>query len=148
MIALGSDHAGFELKEYIKEHLTQKGYAVLDCGTYSKDSCDYPICARDTALKVASGECEKGIIICGSGIGVSISANKIEGVRAALCSEPVSAALSREHNDANVLCMGERLIGKLMAIEVVDAFLNASFDGGRHGRRVDQIKELDITKGK
>ena len=148
MIAVGSDHASFELKEHIKSFLEGEGYEVLDCGTYSTESCDYPIITRDTCKKVVDGTCEKAIICCGTGIGVSIASNKVMGIRAALCSEPVSAGLARAHNDANVLCMGGRMIGKIMAEEIIKAFLTTPHDAGRHARRVAQIAEIDETRGR
>ena len=140
MISLGCDHGGFALKEHVKTYLEGKGYTVKDCGTYSTDSCDYPIFGRAAAEAVAGGECERGIVICTTGIGISISANKVKGVRCALCSEPFSAEMTRRHNDANMLAMGAGLIGKNMAERIVDTFLSTEFEGGRHQRRVDAIE--------
>ena len=140
MISLACDHGGYALKEHIKAYLEGKGYAVKDCGTNSTDSCDYPIFGRAAAEAVASGECEKGIVICTTGIGISITANKVKGVRCALCSEPFSAEMTRRHNDANMLSMGAGLIGKNMAERIVDTFLTTEFEGGRHQRRVDLIE--------
>lgn len=142
-ISLGCDHGGYALKEHIKAYLESKGHEVVDCGTYSTDSCDYPIFGEAAARKVQSGECERGIVICGTGIGISISANKVRGIRCALCSEPVSAKLTRQHNDANVLAMGARIIGPAMAEEIVHTFLTTEFEGGRHSRRVDLITKLE-----
>lgn len=142
-ISLGCDHGGYALKEHIKAYLESKGHEVVDCGTYSTDSCDYPIFGEAAARKVQSGECERGIVICGTGIGISISANKVKGIRCALCSEPVSAKLTRQHNDANVLAMGARIIGPAMAEEIVHTFLTTEFEGGRHSRRVDLITKLE-----
>ena len=143
MIAIGSDHGGFALKQEILRHLEAAGYACKDFGTYSADSCDYPVYGEAVARAVASGEFERGIVICGTGIGISISANKIHGVRCALCSEPVSAALARLHNDANIIAMGARTIGPVMAEAIVDVFLTTDFLGGRHKTRVDMIAALE-----
>lgn len=142
-IAIGSDHGGVELKQHVLEYLRNKGVEVVNFGTDTTDSTDYPIYAERVSRAVVSGECDKGIVVCGTGIGISISANKIHGVRCALCSEPVSARLAREHNDANIVAMGARTIGPVMAEEIVDVFLNTAFEGGRHARRVEQIMALD-----
>ncbi len=139
-ISIGSDHGGFEYKDVIKNFLTNEGYEVIDEGTYSKESCDYPEIAKQVAKKVSTGEVSRGILICGSGIGMSIAANKVKGIRAALCSETTSARLSREHNNSNVLCMGQRLIGETMAVEIVKVWLNTEFSGGRHQNRIDMIE--------
>ena len=139
-ISIGSDHGGFEYKDVIKNFLTNEGYEVIDEGTYSKESCDYPEIAKQVAKKVSTGEVSRGILICGSGIGMSIAANKVKGIRAALCSEATSARLSREHNNSNVLCMGQRLIGETMAVEIVKVWLNTEFSGGRHQNRIDMIE--------
>lgn len=142
MIAVGSDHGGFELKESVIRHLKEMGVEVKDVGCYSKDSCDYPVFGHAAAEAVANGECEKGIVICTTGIGISIAANKIKGIRCALCSEPVSAKMTRLHNNANMLAMGAGLIGPNMANEIVDTFLNTEFSGEeRHQRRIDLIEE-------
>ena len=140
MISLASDHGGFALKEHVKKYLESKGLEVKDCGCYSTESCDYPIFGRAAAEAVASGECEKGIVICTSGIGISMTANKVKGVRCALCSEPFSAEMTRRHNDANVLAMGAGMIGPNMAERIVDVFLSTEFEGGRHARRVNLIE--------
>jgi len=142
-IAIGSDHAGLALKNQIKEHLLARSYEVVDVGTHTEESCDYPDFALGVGRKVARGEVERGILICGSGIGMSIAANKVPGVRAALCHEPLSARLTRQDNDSNVLTMGARIIGSLMALAVVDAWLAEPFGGGRHQRRVDKIKAIE-----
>ncbi len=142
MIAIGSDHGGFELKEVIKKHLMKQGYDVKDEGCSSLDSCDYPVYGRKVAKEVASGNCTLGIVICTTGIGISIAANKVEGVRAALCSEPLSAKMARLHNDANVLAMGAGLIGKNLAIEITNTFLETPFSNEvRHSNRIRQIEE-------
>ena len=143
MIALGSDHAGYPLKEEIKKHLDSIGVEYVDCGAYSTDSVDYPMQAKKACDRVVSGECEKAILCCGTGIGISMAANKIKGIRAACCSDYFSAKYTRMHNDANALCMGARVIGPGAAIELVDVFLNTEFEGGRHQRRVDQLTEIE-----
>ncbi len=143
MIALGCDHAGFPLKEAIKKYLDEKGTEYIDCGAYDTQSCDYPLQAEKTCIKVTSGECDKAILCCGTGIGISIAANKVKGIRAACCSDYFSAKYTRMHNDANVLCLGARVIGEGAALELVDVFLNTEFEGGRHQRRVDQLTELE-----
>lgn len=142
-IAIGSDHGGYNLKEFIKKHLAEKGVETVDFGTNSADSCDYPDYAFKVAQAVAKGEYEKGILICGTGVGISIAANKVKGIRAALCSEPFSARMSREHNDSNILCMGERIVGVGLAAEIADAWLMAEFTGGRHAQRVGKILEFE-----
>ena len=141
IIAMGSDHAGYNLKEEIKAYLLEKGHTVKDCGTDSTESCDYPVFGRAAAEVVREEEAERAIVICGSGIGISIAANKVPGIRCALCSEPLSAELSRRHNNANALAMGSRLIGSDMAKRIVDVFLSTEFEGGRHQRRIDKIEE-------
>lgn len=141
IIAMGSDHAGYNLKEEIKAYLLEKGHTVKDCGTDSTESCDYPVFGRAAAEVVREEEAERAIVICGSGIGISIAANKVSGIRCALCSEPLSAELSRKHNNANALAMGARLIGSDMAKRIVDVFLSTEFEGGRHQRRIDKIEE-------
>ena len=142
-IALASDHGGFRLKEAIKKDLEQKGYELVDFGTKDENSCDYPDFALPVARKVASGEFDRGILICGTGIGIGIVANKVKGIRAALCHDVFSAEACRNHNDANILTMGERIIGEGLALKIVDTFLNSEFEGGRHQRRIDKIKELE-----
>ena len=142
-ISLGCDHGGYDLKEHIKAYLEGKGHTVKDCGTYSKESCDYPLFGKAAAEEVASGACERGIVICTTGIGISISANKVKGVRCALCSDPLGAEMTRRHNDANMLAMGAGMIGKNMAERIVDVFLSTEFEGGRHQRRVDEITAME-----
>jgi ribose 5-phosphate isomerase B len=142
-IAVGADHAGYPLKEEVKRYLTDKGFSVLDLGTDSTESVDYPHFAAKVGRAVTTGEVDQAILCCGTGVGVCISANKVRGVRAASVSEPASARLAREHNDANVLCMGARIVGVELAKQIVDAWLSASFQGGRHQRRVDQIRDLE-----
>ena len=139
MIAIACDHGGLELKETVKAHLQEKGYEVRDFGTNSTDSCDYPDFGAPAARAVAAGECEKGILICTTGIGMSLVANKIPGIRCGLCSDPLSASLTRRHNDTNVLAMGAGIIGSNLALEIVDVWLTTAFEGGRHQRRIDKI---------
>ena len=142
-IAIGNDHAALELKNHIVDYLVREGHEVVNFGTDTPASTDYPIYGARVAHAVANGECERGVVICGTGIGISISANKVKGIRCALCSEPVSARLTRQHNDANVLAMGARIIGPAMAEEIVHTFLTTEFEGGRHSRRVDLITKLE-----
>ena len=142
MIAIGSDHGGFELKEKLMEHLSERGLEYKDFGTYSSASCDYPVYAKAVANAVASGECDRGIIICGTGIGVSITANKVRGIRAALCGDCFSAEATRQHNDANVLCMGARVVGEGLALKIADTFLDTPFSNEeRHIRRISMIED-------
>lgn len=141
-IAIGADHAGFELKQYIKNSLEDKGYTVEDFGTYSTESVDYPDFAAPTARAVADGKAEMGILVCGSGIGVNITANKIQGIRAANCLTTEMAALSRQHNNANMLTLGSRLVDEKTAEEIVTTFLETPFEGGRHENRVNKIHSL------
>lgn len=143
MLGIGADHGGFELKEEIKKYLDEKGIETKDFGTFSEDSVDYPDYAEKVANSIVSGECDCGILICGTGIGISIAANKIPGIRAANCSDCYSARKSKEHNNANILCMGGRVVGKDLAKMIVDEWLNAEFQGGRHQRRLDKITELE-----
>lgn len=142
MISIGSDHGGFELKSKVIAHLEAKGYEVKDCGCYDKSSCDYPVYGKAAAQSVASGECEMGIVICTTGIGISITANKIGGVRCALCADSLSAKLTRLHNNANMLAMGAGIVGENLAMEIVDTFLSTEFSGEeRHARRVSMIEK-------
>ena len=142
MIAIGSDHGGWALKQEVMKHLDARGLEYKDYGTYSEDSCDYPVYGKAVAHAVADGECEKGIIICGTGIGISITANKIKGIRAALCSDCFSAEMTRLHNDANILAMGARVVGSGLALKIVDTFLDTPFSGDeRHIRRIKQIED-------
>lgn len=140
MIAIASDHGGYALKEHLKTYLEGKGLACRDFGCYSTESCDYPVFGHAAARAVASGECERGIVICTTGIGISIAANKIHGVRCALCSDPLGAEMTRRHNDANMLAMGAGMVGTMMAERMVDVFLSTQFEGGRHQRRVSLIE--------
>ena len=141
MIALGSDHGGYGLKQEVMKHLTEKGIEFKDYGCYSEESCDYPVYGKAVAEAVANGECEQGIIICGTGIGISIAANKIPGIRAALCHDCFSAQATREHNDANILAMGARVVGPGLALKIVDIFLETPFSGDeRHVRRISMIE--------
>ena len=141
MIAIGCDHGGFALKQKIMKHLEERALAYFDCGTYSSDSCDYPVYAKAVAKAVAAGECDRGILICGTGIGVSITANKVPGIRAALCGDCFSAEATRQHNDANILCMGARVVGAGLALKIADAFLDTPFSNDpRHIRRISQIE--------
>lgn len=144
-IAIGSDHAGLPLKSSLAAWLGELGHEVLDLGTHTPESCDYPLIGFDVATRVAQQEAERGVLVCGSGIGVSIAANRVSGARAALVHEPVSARLAREHNDANVVCLGARLIGEGMAREIVKVFLETPFEGGRHQRRIDQLDQRPLA---
>ncbi len=142
-IAIASDHGGYALKEHIKKFLEAKGLDCRDFGTDSAASCDYPVFGRAAAEAVASGACEKGIVICTTGIGISIAANKVKGIRCALCADPLSAELCRRHNDANMLALGAGMTGPKLAERIVDTFLSAQFEGGRHQRRVDLISAIE-----
>ena len=143
MIALGADHGGYELKESIKKYLEEKSIEYKDFGTYTPESVDYAAIAQRTCLSVVNGECEKAVLCCGTGIGISMAANKVKGIRAACCSDYFSAKFTRLHNDANALCLGGRVVGAGLAIELVDVFINTEFEGGRHQRRVDQIAQIE-----
>lgn len=141
MIGIGSDHGGFSLKQTVIQHLKEKGYEVKDYGCYSEESCDYPIYAKAVAQGIKNGEITGGILICGTGIGISIAANKIPGIRAASCTDTFSARAAKEHNHANILSLGERVIGKGLALDIVDTFLEAEFSNdGRHIRRIEMIE--------
>ncbi|MBR0576684.1 ribose 5-phosphate isomerase B [Proteiniclasticum sp. BAD-10] len=142
-IALGCDHGGLNLKELIREHLEKKGIEVKDFGTYTTASCDYPDISEKVGVEVRDGHFDFGILICGTGIGIGIAANKIPGVRAALCHDTFSAHATRQHNNANILTMGERVVGPSLALDIVDTFLGASFEGGRHQTRIDKITQLE-----
>ncbi len=146
MIALGADHGGFSLKESVKKHLEERNIPYKDFGTDSEASVDYPDMAVAPCKAVLSGECDRALLFCGTGIGISISANKIRGIRAACCSDTFSAKYTRLHNDANVLCMGGRVVGPGLANELVDAFLDTSFEGGRHQRRIDKIAAIEAEE--
>ncbi len=143
MLAIGSDHGGFELKNHVIEHLKNAGIEYKDCGTYNEESCDYPDIAKKVADTIISGECERGILICGTGIGISIAANKIDGIRAALCSDVYSAKMARQHNNANIICLGGRVTGRELAFMIIDTFLNEEYAGGRHQKRIDKIHALE-----
>ena len=143
MIAIGSDHGGYLLKEEIKKHLKEKGYEFKDFGTDSTASCDYPVYAEKVCRAVQSGECEKGILICGTGIGMSMCANKCKGIRAAVCGDHFSAEFTRKHNNAKVLCLGARVIGAGVAMQLVDIFLTTEYEGGRHEKRVEMMMQLE-----
>ena len=144
IIGLASDHAGYELKEYVKTYLTAKGIEFVDYGTHNTDSCDYPDFAGPAAKAVASGACDKGIVLCTTGIGVSIAANKIPGIRCALLSDLMSARLTREHNDTNVMALGAGVVGQMLALEIVDTWLTTEFSGGeRHCRRIEKLMALE-----
>ena len=140
MIALGSDHGGLALKQHVMQYLDAHGLAYKDFGCYTAESCDYPDFGRAATEAVASGEGGRGIVICTTGIGISIAANKVKGIRCALCSEPLSAEMTRRHNNANMLAMGGGFIGNNMADRIVEVFLNTEFEGGRHQRRVDKLE--------
>ncbi len=142
-IAIGNDHAAVAMKNHIVKYLEDKGYEMVNFGTDTNDSCDYPVYGEKVARAVASGECELGILICGTGIGISLAANKVKGIRAAVCSESYSARLTRQHNNANIIAFGARVVGEAVAEEIVDEFLNAKYEGGRHQRRVDMISEIE-----
>lgn len=142
-ISIACDHGAYDLKERLKSCLTQGGHEVVDCGTHSLDSCDYPDFCRPAAQLVASGACERGIVVCTTGIGMSITANKVKGVRCALCHDTLSAEMTRRHNDANMLAMGAGIIGANLAQRIVEVFLATPFEGGRHQRRVDKLMQLD-----
>ena len=141
--AIGNDHAAYEMKLEIKEYLESKGHEVVDFGTHSTDSCNYPEYGEAVGRAVANKEVDGGVLICGTGIGISISANKVKGVRAAVCSEPVSAALTKKHNNANIIAFGARIVGIETAKAIVDAWLNAEYEGGRHQKRIDMMMEIE-----
>ena len=142
-IVLANDHSAVDMKKEILTHLEEKGYQVIDIGTNSPESCDYPVFGERAGKTVASGEADLGILICGTGVGISLAANKVKGVRACVCSEPYSAKLSRMHNDTNILAFGARVVGTELAKMIVDEWLAAEFEGGRHKRRVDMIMEIE-----
>ena len=146
MIAIGSDHGGFELKEHVKKHLEERGIEYKDYGTYNEQSIDYPDCAAPVCEAVQSGAAERGILLCGTGIGISIAANKYKGIRAALCGDVYSALMSKQHNNANILCLGGRVTGRELAFMIVDTWLDAEFLGGRHAARVAKIHEIENNR--
>ena len=141
-IAIGCDHGGYALKLAVKKHLEEKGYEVIDYGCHGTESVDYPVYGEKVGRAVARGECELGVLICGTGLGISLAANRVKGVRAAVCSEPYSAEMTRRHNNANIIAFGARVVGEGTAMTIVDAFLGAQFEGGRHTRRVDMIEAI------
>jgi len=144
MIALASDHGGFELKRSVMGYLESNGLSFKDFGTYSEDSCDYPVFAASASKAIISGECDRGIFVCGTGIGISIAANKVPGIRAAVCTDIYMAEMCRAHNDANVLALGARVVDEKLALEIVSTFLYTEFSGGeRHSRRVEMLKYMD-----
>ena len=142
-ISVASDHGGFALKQEIAEYLRQQGHEVLDCGCHSTDSCDYPDFGAAAAKAVASGQCDRGVVICSTGIGISIAANKVPGIRCALCGDIYSAEMTRRHNNANVLAMGAHLTAPVRATKILDVFLSTEFEGGRHQRRIDKIDHIN-----
>ena len=142
-IALGADHGGYSVKEIAKKHLLEQGHEVEDCGTYDTASCHYPVYAEKVANAVAGGTADLGILICGTGIGMSMCANKVKGIRAAAVSDCFTAEATRRHNDANVLCLGERTVGPGLALRIIDTFVAAPFDGGRHQTRIDMMMSLE-----
>ena len=141
-IAVASDHGGFALKETVREHLKGRGFEVVDLGTYSEESVDYPVYGRLCGQAVASGEADLGIVVCGTGIGISIAANKVHGIRCGLCTSVEMARLTKQHNNANILALGGRTTEPKLALEIVDTWLDTSFEGGRHQRRVDMLDEM------
>lgn len=146
MIALGSDHAGRGLKEEIKKLLDERGLEYTDFGTNTDDSCDYPVYGYAAASAVASGKCDRGLLFCGTGVGISLAANKVKGIRCVVCSEPYSAKMSRLHNNSNMLALGSRVVGTELARMIVETWLDADFEGGRHQRRVDLISAIEDGK--
>ncbi|MCD8374850.1 MAG: ribose 5-phosphate isomerase B [Oscillospiraceae bacterium] len=142
MLAIGSDHGGYGLKQEIMKYLAEQGIEYRDFGTYTEASCDYPVYGEAVARAVASGECERGILICGTGIGISIAANKVGGIRCANCADCYSAEMCRRHNNANILALGARTLGSGLALKIVEIFLNTPFDGGRHARRVEMLDNI------
>lgn len=142
-IAIGCDHVGFELKDRLIRHLEEKGIQYHDYGTYNTGRTDYPIYGEAVANAVVGGKCDRGLLICGTGVGISIAANKVPGIRAVVCSEPYSALLSRQHNDSNILAMGARVVGGDLALMILDAWLSGEYEGGRHQKRVDLIAQIE-----
>lgn len=145
-VAIGCDHGGLDLKEAVISVLKELNLAYEDMGTHDRSSCDYPDYAEKVATAVVSGQCQQGILICGTGIGMSIAANKVPGIRAALCNEIFSAKMARNHNDANIICIGARVVGAGVAQEIVKAYFTSGFEGGRHARRVEKLNLLDTRK--
>lgn len=145
-IGIGNDHVAIELKNTIKEHLEQQGYEVVDFGTNSPERFDYPISGYKVGKAVASGDVDLGVLTCGTGVGISLAANKVHGIRACVCSDPYSAKLSREHNNTNIIAFGARVVGPELAKMIVDEWLGATFQGGRHQRRIDMLAEIELTQ--
>ena len=143
VLAIGSDHGGFELKQELIKHLEKKGIEYKDFGCYNTDSIDYPLVAKEVATAIANGEYERGVLVCGTGVGISIAANKVKGIRAACCDDHFSVKYTRLHNDANILCLGGRVVGPGVACELIDLFVETEFEGGRHARRVGLIHEIE-----
>ena len=142
-IAIGNDHTAVEMKNHIQQYLEEKGHEVINFGTDSHDRYDYPVYGKKVAEAIVNGDCERGILICGTGIGISLAANKVKGIRAAVCSESYSARLTRQHNDANIIAFGARVVGEATAEMIVDEFINTDYEGGRHQRRVDMITAIE-----
>jgi ribose 5-phosphate isomerase B len=142
-VALGSDHGGYDLRLAIKAHLENRGFEVQDFGTHTKESCDYPDIALEVSKAIVSNECSLGVLVCGTGLGISIAANKVKGIIAAPVSDTFSAEMARRHNNANILALGGRVVGEGLALKIVDAFFDAEFEGGRHETRVDKIKAIE-----
>ena len=142
-VALAADHGGYELKEAIRKHLDETGVAYKDFGSYTGEACDYPDMAEAACRAVVAGECDKALLFCGTGVGISMSANKVRGIRACCCSDAFSAEYTRRHNDANALCMGGRVVGPGLGVYLADLFLNTPFEGGRHQRRIDKMMALE-----
>jgi len=142
-IAIACDHGGFQLKQSLMSYLAENGYAYEDFGTFSEDSCDYPDYAEKACRAVVNGDCSRGVLVCGTGIGMSIAANKIHGIRAAVCTEAFSAEFTRRHNDANILCLGQRVLGTETALKLLEIFLETPYEGGRHANRLAKVKNLE-----
>jgi len=142
IVLIGSDHAGYDLKEPIKEKLIQTGYKIIDVGCFSETSCDYPVFALDLCKQIQNGTADRGVLVCGTGIGMSMAANRAKGIRAALCANEYQARMSRAHNDSNVLCLGSRVLGRDLAFSILEVWLETEFEGGRHKRRIDIIESF------
>lgn len=142
-IGIGNDHVGYEMKQEIIDHLKERGYEVVDYGAYSSERCNYPVYGEKVANAIVNGEVDLGVLICGTGVGISLAANKVKGIRACVCSEPYTAKLSRMHNNAQIIAFGARVIGPELAMMIVDEFLNAEFQGGRHAERVSLITDIE-----
>ena len=143
-IAIGSDHGGFILKEDIKQYLESLGLAVQDMGTYDEESCDYPVFAKKVVKEILSNKAQNGILVCGTGQGMAMYANKFQGIRAVVCSDTFSAHASKEHNNSNILCLGQRIVGKGLALDIVKTWLNSSYEAGRHQRRLDMFSDTNL----